>query len=166
MALKSLMRRAASSATRSRLRKRPNVRRARRGYLPSGGVRLGPFLGTPCARIAGKSARPVDGRLLINRANYRKYGVISFTKAEDSKKPPEKLEPKTKKQKVGHGLTIWLTRQIGDTSSTATPAPPPPPKLPPCSFCRKNEPKASMARCKTCTFSVHSGESPTWKDVC
>lgn len=51
-----------------------------------------------------------------------------------------------------------LTLQVGDTSSTATPAPPPPPKLPPCSFCRKMEPKGSMARCKTCTFSAHSGE--------
>lgn len=37
---------------------------------------------------------------LTNSANYRKYGVISFTKAEDSKKPLDKLEPKTKKQKV------------------------------------------------------------------
>jgi hypothetical protein len=37
----------------------------------------------------------------MSRANYRKYGVISFTKAEDSKKPLDKLEPKSKKQKVG-----------------------------------------------------------------
>ena len=32
-------------------------------------------------------------------ADYRKYGVISFTKSEDSKKP-EKIENKAKKQKV------------------------------------------------------------------
>ena len=32
-------------------------------------------------------------------ADYRKYGVISFTKSEDSKKP-EKVENKAKKQKV------------------------------------------------------------------
>lgn len=50
-----------------------------------------------------------------------------------------------------------LIFQLGDGSGTATPAPPPPPKLPPCCFCRKHEPKGTMARCKTCSFSVHAG---------
>ncbi|EIW68698.1 hypothetical protein TREMEDRAFT_31780 [Tremella mesenterica DSM 1558] len=75
-------------------------------------------------------------------SNYRKYGVISFVKAEDSKRP-EKKERELKKSK-------------GEASGTATPVPTPAPKLPPCAMCKRMEPKSSMARCKTCTFSVHS----------
>jgi len=41
-----------------------------------------------------------SGRTVIDEsADYRKYGVISFTKSEDSKKP-DKIENKAKKQKV------------------------------------------------------------------
>ena len=43
-------------------------------------------------------SRPVKA-VVDDSADYRKYGVISFTKSEDSKKP-EKIENKAKKQKV------------------------------------------------------------------
>ncbi|KAL7424387.1 putative PHD type zinc finger protein with BAH domain-containing protein [Cryptotrichosporon argae] len=77
-------------------------------------------------------------------SNYRKYGVISFTKAEDSKLPnKDKAAGKRAKSDAASG--------------TATPVPAAPPKLPPCACCRRMEPKATMARCKTCTFSVHAG---------
>jgi len=40
-----------------------------------------------------------DRAVIDESADYRKYGVISFTKSEDSKKP-DKIENKAKKQKV------------------------------------------------------------------
>ena len=78
---------------------------------------------------------------LWGSANYRKYGVISFVKAEDVKK----LD------------SIKLKKKVDGASGASTPVPQPP-KLPPCACCRRMEPKAGMARCKVCTFSVHSGE--------
>lgn len=48
-----------------------------------------------------------QSHILMISTNYRKYGVITFTKAEDSKRPPEKREgtplngPAGKKLKVG-----------------------------------------------------------------
>lgn len=45
-------------------------------------------------RVSRSSDAVID-----DSADYRKYGVISFTKSEDSKKP-DKLENKAKKQKV------------------------------------------------------------------
>ncbi|WVF70081.1 hypothetical protein IAT40_004868 [Kwoniella sp. CBS 6097] len=100
-------------------------------------------------RISGvwwRCPRTVPGVAMCENcgANYRKYGVISFVKSEDSKKA-EKKETVTKKGTKG------------DASGTTTPVPPPPPKLPPCAVCKKMEPKSMMARCKNCTFSVHAG---------
>jgi len=94
-----------------------------------------------------KCPRTVQGIAMCEScgSNYRKYGVISFVKADDAKGRSDKKEPKSKRAK-------------GDTGSgTSTPVPQSAPKLPPCSCCRKMEPKATMARCKTCTFSVHAG---------
>lgn len=94
--------------------------------------------------------------------NYRKYGVISFAKADDSKKSDKKdIIILSRKGKVSiHRLVSGLTdREQGDTSGASTPVPLPPPKLPPCVCCRRMEPKSTMARCKTCTFSAHSGQS-------
>jgi hypothetical protein len=130
------MRKDHCTGTRSRIRKRLNVRHARLGFQTCGGEHREHCRETPCVGPAGKSWDIYD---VDNSADYRKYGVISFTKSEDSKKV-EKLEPKAKKLKIGE------------------PPVPVPPKLPPCAWCRKMEPKASMARCKTCTFSVHSGK--------
>lgn len=114
---KRLTRKAVCLAMRSRIRKRRNVRHARLGYRPSGGEHRGRYLVMPCVRIAGKhvvqAGRLKRGGLTI-RANYRKYGVISFTKAEDSKKPLEKLEPKTKKQKVSHSHLSRIEYTVHD----------------------------------------------------
>ncbi|ORX34360.1 hypothetical protein BD324DRAFT_635569 [Kockovaella imperatae] len=73
-------------------------------------------------------------------SNYRKYGVISFVKADDVKK--------SDKDK--------LKKKVDGVSGASTPVPPAP-KLPPCASCRRMEPKSNMARCKICTYSVHSG---------
>lgn len=97
-------------------------------------------------------------------ANYRKYGVISFVKAEDSKKPEKKDVAASKKgAKVSLRKCSVSSRDIadstlqGEVSGTSTPVPAPP-KLPPCACCRRMEPKSMMARCKNCTFSAHSGK--------
>lgn len=102
---------------------------------------------TRTSNVWWKCPRTVAGNAMCEScgSNYRKYGVISFVKAEDAKRP-EKKEPKGRR-----GVK-------GDTASGAsTPVPSSAPKLPPCSCCRKMEPKSTMARCKTCTFSAHSG---------
>lgn len=90
-----------------------------------------------------KCPRTISGEAMCEScgANYRKYGVISFAKAEDSKRP-EKNGKRLKEERSG----------------ASTPVPAPPPKLPPCAVCKRMEPKSLMARCKTCTFSVHAGE--------
>ncbi|OCF76650.1 hypothetical protein I204_02349 [Kwoniella mangroviensis CBS 8886] len=100
---------------------------------------------TRLSQVWWRCPRTVQGDAMCEDcgSNYRKYGVISFVKSEDSKKEKQK-EATLKKSK-------------GDASGTATPVPPPPPKLPPCANCRKMEPKAMMARCKNCTYSVHAG---------
>ncbi|OCF37587.1 hypothetical protein I316_00713 [Kwoniella heveanensis BCC8398] len=101
---------------------------------------------TRISNVWWRCPRTVPGVAMCENcgANYRKYGVISFVKSEDSKKA-DKKETVTKKGAKG------------DTSGTSTPVPPPPPKLPPCAVCKKMEPKPMMARCKNCTFSVHAG---------
>nr|XP_019008759.1 uncharacterized protein I206_06441 [Kwoniella pini CBS 10737]OCF47540.1 hypothetical protein I206_06441 [Kwoniella pini CBS 10737] len=100
---------------------------------------------TRISTVWWRCPRTVQGEAMCEDcgSNYRKYGVISFVKSEDSKKEPKK-DIGTKKAK-------------GDVSGTSTPVPPPPPKLPPCANCKKMEPKAMMARCKNCTYSVHAG---------
>lgn len=102
---------------------------------------------TRTSNVWWKCPRTVQGNAMCEScgSNYRKYGVISFAKAEDAKRP-EKKELKGRR-----GVK-------GDTASGAsTPVPMSAPKLPPCACCRKMEPKAQMARCKTCTFSAHAG---------
>ncbi|WWC87223.1 uncharacterized protein L201_002111 [Kwoniella dendrophila CBS 6074] len=100
---------------------------------------------TRISSVWWRCPRTVQGETMCEDcgSNYRKYGVISFVKSEDSKKDIKK-DAAQKKAK-------------GDGSGTATPVPLPPPKLPPCANCKKMEPKAMMARCKNCTYSVHSG---------
>ncbi|KAL1409778.1 putative PHD type zinc finger protein with BAH domain-containing protein [Vanrija albida] len=119
---------------------------------------------TRMSNVWWRCPRSVQGTAMCEPcgSNYRKYGVITFTKAEDAKIIPKK-EPRGTKRK-------------GDTASGAsTPVPTGPPKLPPCSSCKKMEPKAAMARCKTCTYSVHStcygiapdAMGPNWEcDLC
>ncbi|WWC59192.1 uncharacterized protein I303_101741 [Kwoniella dejecticola CBS 10117] len=118
---------------------------------------------TRISTVWWRCPRTVQGEAMCEDcgSNYRKYGVISFVKSEDSKKEPKK-DTIAKKAK-------------GDASGTATPVPPPPPKLPPCANCKKMEPKSMMARCKNCTYSVHSGcygipsqdMGPDWEcDLC
>ncbi|WWD07955.1 hypothetical protein V865_006064 [Kwoniella europaea PYCC6329] len=118
---------------------------------------------TRLSQVWWRCPRTVQGDAMCEDcgSNYRKYGVISFVKSEDSKKEKQK-EATLKKSK-------------GDASGTATPVPPPPPKLPPCANCKKMEPKAMMARCKNCTYSVHAGcygipsqdMGPNWEcDLC
>ena len=132
-----------STTPRSHLRIRYNALRAPRGYLTSGGGVRGQYMVQPCARTAGEHSAfcHLDLALTIS-ANYRKYGVISFVKSDDSKKMDKKES---------------LKRKHDGGSGTATPVPVPAPKLPPCALCRRMEPKSSMARCKTCTFSAHAG---------
>lgn len=113
---------------------------------------------TKISNVWWRCPRSVHGIAMCETcgANYRKYGVISFAKAEDSKKP----EKKEQKKKVSLCCLIdklFVDIQT-DAGSRAPTPPPPPPKLPPCACCKRMEPKSSMARCKTCTFSVHSGE--------
>lgn len=103
--------------------------------------------GTRQSNVWWKSPRTVQGNAMCEScgSNYRKYGVISFVKSDDAKRV-DKKEP-------GRGR-----RGKGDTGSGAsTPAPSGAPKLPPCACCKRVEPKAQMARCKTCTFSAHAG---------
>lgn len=90
-------RRAQYSAMKSRKRKRLNVQLVQQEYRMYGGELPGLYPEMPCARIAGKFAVQA---VVDDSADYRKYGVISFTKSEDSKKP-DKIENRTKKQKVG-----------------------------------------------------------------
>nr|XP_031861887.1 uncharacterized protein CI109_002716 [Kwoniella shandongensis]KAA5528959.1 hypothetical protein CI109_002716 [Kwoniella shandongensis] len=114
---------------------------------------------TKISEVWWRCPRTVSGIAMCENcgSNYRKYGVIAFTKSDDSKKA-EKKDAALKKGK-------------GEASGTSTPVPPPPPKLPPCAVCRRMEPKPMMARCKTCTFSVHAGcygipsqdMGPTWE---
>jgi hypothetical protein len=80
----------------SRKQRELNVQLVRQGYRVYGGEHQEVYPGMPCARIAGES--PAEA-VVDDSADYRKYGVISFTKSEDSKKP-EKIENKAKKQKV------------------------------------------------------------------
>lgn len=112
---------------------------------------------TRTSAVWWKCPRTVQGTAMCEScgSNYRKYGVISFVKSDDAKnRLPEKKESRK--------------RAKGDTGSGAsTPVPQSAPKLPPCVCCRKMEPKANMARCKTCTFSVHAGElQPSRIDNC
>ncbi|WRT65032.1 uncharacterized protein IL334_001974 [Kwoniella shivajii] len=118
---------------------------------------------TKISGVWWRCPRTVQGEAMCEDcgSNYRKYGVISFVKSEDSKKT-DKKEVTTKKAK-------------GEISGTTTPVPPPPPKLPPCASCKKMEPKSMMARCKNCTYSVHAGcygipsqdMGPAWEcDLC
>ncbi|RSH90248.1 putative PHD type zinc finger protein with BAH domain-containing protein [Saitozyma podzolica] len=80
-------------------------------------------------------------------SNYRKYGVISFVKADDVKRAEkEKKEAAAPRKSRG-----------AEGSGASTPVPQAPPKLPPCACCRRMEPKSMMARCKNCSFSVHAG---------
>lgn len=102
--------------------------------------------GTRSSNVWWKCPRTVQGNAMCEPcgSNYRKYGVISFVKSDDAKRV-EKKDPGRRRGK-------------GDTGSGAsTPAPSGAPKLPPCSCCKRVEPKAQMARCKTCTFSAHAG---------
>lgn len=102
---------------------------------------------TRISNVWWKCPRTVTGTAMCEScgSNYRKYGVISFVKSDDAKLRVDKKDPRGVKR----------GRDTG--SGTSTPVPGGPPKLPPCSCCKRMEPKASMARCKTCTFSVHSG---------
>jgi len=82
--------------TKSRKQRRPNAQLVQQECRAFGGEHREVYLEMPCARIAGKFPACV---VVDDSADYRKYGVISFTKSEDSKKP-EKSENKAKKQKV------------------------------------------------------------------
>ena len=62
----------------------------------------------------------------------------------DDKRPEKKEAKRTKDDRSG-------------ASSTPIPLVLAPPKLPPCACCRRMEPKATMARCKKCTFAAHAG---------
>lgn len=74
---------------------------------------------------------------------------------EGSQSEPYSRSTRMQYTSLQYSLLIWQ----GDASGTSTPVPAPPPKLPPCACCRRMEPKSTMARCKTCTFSAHAGES-------
>lgn len=102
---------------------------------------------TRISNVWWKCPRTVQGTAMCEScgSNYRKYGVISFVKSDDAKLRVDKKDPRG----------IKRGRDTG--SGTSTPVPTGPPKLPPCSCCKRVEPKSTMARCKTCTFSVHSG---------
>lgn len=102
---------------------------------------------TRISNVWWKCPRSVTGNAMCETcgSNYRKYGVLSAPKAEDAKRDYRK-EPKSRRG-----------AKADSASGTSTPVPQGPPKLPPCSLCRRMEPKASMARCKTCTFSAHAG---------
>lgn len=101
---KTLTRKDHYSATRSRIPKRRNVQLVRPGCPAYGGELRGVSQEMPCARTAGKSSIM---SVVDDSADYRKYGVISFTKSEDSKKP-EKIENKAKKQKVSQKTRLWV----------------------------------------------------------
>ena len=66
--------------------------------------------------------------MLTIRTNYRKYGVITFTKAEDSKRPPEKREgtplngPAGKKLKVCAKGTLLTLAQCCCCHATSSPS--------------------------------------------
>lgn len=146
------MTRSRSTRPASPIPTRCSAQRARQETVPSGGDALGASRATPCARLAGGLLLTLTCTRSLDRANYRKYGVISFVKSEDAKKP-EKKEAGVGGKK-GKGAAV-----DGSNSGASTPAPAPQaPKLPPCACCRRMEPKSMMARCKTCTFAVHAGE--------
>lgn len=101
--------------------------------------------GTRSSNVWWKCPRTVQGIAMCEScgSNYRKYGVISFVKSDDAKRVEKKDSARRRGKDTGSGAS--------------TPAPTGAPKLPPCSCCKRVEPKAQMARCKTCTFSAHAG---------
>lgn len=97
--------------------------------------------GTRSSNVWWKCPRTVQGNAMCEPcgSNYRKYGVISFVKSDDAKRAEKKD-----------------VRRRKDTGSGASTPAPVALKAPPCALCRRVEPKAAMARCKTCTFSAHA----------
>ncbi|CAK9782337.1 hypothetical protein CC85DRAFT_282380 [Cutaneotrichosporon oleaginosum] len=90
--------------------------------------------GTRASAVWWKCPRSVQGAAMCEPcgSNYRKYGVISFVKSDDAKQKKD-------------------VRRRKDTSGASTPVPVP---RAACALCRRAD--KGLARCKTCTFSVHA----------
>ncbi|GMK59807.1 hypothetical protein CspeluHIS016_0900240 [Cutaneotrichosporon spelunceum] len=95
--------------------------------------------GTRTSNVWWKCPRTVQGNTMCEPcgSNYRKYGVISFVKSDDAKRPEKK--------------DVRRRKDTGSGASTPVPAAP---KAPPCALCRKSD--KSLLRCKTCTFRCHA----------
>ncbi|WVQ76766.1 hypothetical protein IAR50_006440 [Cryptococcus sp. DSM 104548] len=102
---------------------------------------------TRLGEIWWKCPRTVQGEAMCNicGSNYRKYGVITFSKSEDSKK----VERKDISLKRVKNRDIDLARPGAISTSR------PPQQL--CSCCRRGDPKRPLYHCKNCGIVVHSG---------
>nr|AAN75616.2 ZNF1 [Cryptococcus neoformans var. neoformans] len=99
---------------------------------------------TKLGQVWWRSPRTVPGIAMCEScgSNYRKYGVISFVRSEDSKKL-DRREHVTKK-----GKSELSDQPAGSLWSS---------KHNQCACCRRAEPKSQLARCRNCNFVAHAG---------
>ncbi|KIR60339.1 hypothetical protein I314_03630 [Cryptococcus bacillisporus CA1873] len=98
---------------------------------------------TRLGQVWWRNPRTVPGIAMCEScgSNYRKYGVISFVRSEDSKKIDRReLVTRKGKNEVSDQPTgsLWGS------------------KFNQCACCRRVEPKSQLARCRNCNFVVHT----------
>nr|AAN75157.2 ZNF1 [Cryptococcus neoformans var. grubii] len=99
---------------------------------------------TKLGQVWWKSPRTVPGIAMCEScgSNYRKYGVISFVRSDDSKRIDHR-EHVAKK-----GKNEVNDQPIGSLWSS---------KHNQCACCRRVEPKSQLVRCRNCNFIAHTG---------
>ncbi|ODN75351.1 hypothetical protein L202_06527 [Cryptococcus amylolentus CBS 6039] len=127
---------------------------------------------TRLGEIWWKCPRTVPGEAMCNvcGSNYRKYGVITYSRSEDSKRI-ERKDNSLKRVKVGDGGGVGgrgakasisidgvaQNRDIDVAQRGIVSTSRPPQQL--CSCCRRGDPKRPLYHCKNCGIVVHSGMS-------
>nr|AAV28764.1 ZNF1p [Cryptococcus gattii] len=98
---------------------------------------------TRLGQVWWRNPRTVPGIAMCEScgSNYRKYGVISFVRSEDSKKI-DRREHVTRKGK----------NEVSDQPTASLWGS----KINQCACCRRMEPKSQLARCRNCNFVVHT----------
>lgn len=99
---------------------------------------------TKVGQVWWRCPRTVPGIAMCEScgSNYRKYGVISFARSEDSKKSDRKEHVSRKgKDESSHQTagSLWSS------------------KLSQCACCRRAEPNSQLFRCRNCSFIAHTG---------
>lgn len=126
-----------------------------------GGGTLEQCLVQPCVNHAGRMIFLFCNSPwhFCHRSNYRKYGVISFVRSEDSKKI-DRREHVTRKGKVrtsrlnkSYQAKFLTQNEVSDQPSGSLWGS----KSNQCACCRRVEPKSQLARCRNCNFVAHTG---------